>query len=55
VMRRLLLEAVSAVERGENPRGADAATYRSIRPHDGLVPAGGDWRTAFATDLKAKW
>ncbi len=37
VMRRLLLEAVSAVERGEPPRGSDAATYRSIRPHDGLV------------------
>jgi phenylpropionate dioxygenase-like ring-hydroxylating dioxygenase large terminal subunit len=55
VMRRLLLEAVSAVERGENPRGCDAATYRSIRAHDGLVPAGSDWREAFVDDLKAKW
>jgi phenylpropionate dioxygenase-like ring-hydroxylating dioxygenase large terminal subunit len=55
VMRRLLLEAVSAVERGETPRGQDAATYRTIRPHDGLVPAGSDWREAFAEDLKAKW
>jgi hypothetical protein len=55
VMRRLLLEAVSAVERGERPRGSDAATYRSIRSHDGLVPAGSDWREAFAEDLKAKW
>jgi phenylpropionate dioxygenase-like ring-hydroxylating dioxygenase large terminal subunit len=55
VMRRLLLEAVSAVERGENPRGQDAATYRGIRPHDGIVPAGSDWREAFVEDLKAKW
>ena len=55
VMRRLLLEAVSAVARGESPRGHDAATYRGIRPHDGLIPVGSDWREAFATDLKAKW
>ena len=55
VMRRLLLEAVAAVERGERPRGIDAASYRDIRPHDGLVPAGADWRDAFAEDLNAKW
>jgi phenylpropionate dioxygenase-like ring-hydroxylating dioxygenase large terminal subunit len=55
VMRRLLLEAVSAVERGERPRGSDAASYRAIRPHDGLVPAGSDWREVFAKDLHAKW
>jgi hypothetical protein len=46
---------VSAVERGASPRGCDASTYRSIRPYDGLVPAGSDWRTAFAEELKAKW
>jgi phthalate 4,5-dioxygenase oxygenase subunit len=55
VLRRLLLEAVSAVERGESPRGQDPATYRTIRPHDGLVPAGSDWREVFVEDLKAKW
>jgi len=55
VMRRLPLEAVRAVERGESPRGSDAASYRGIRPHDGLVPAGTDWRQAFADELKAKW
>jgi phthalate 4,5-dioxygenase len=55
VMRRLLLDAVGAVARGERPRGSDAATYRNIRPHDGLVPAGSDWREAFVQDLQAKW
>jgi phthalate 4,5-dioxygenase len=55
VMRRLLLEAVDAVEHGESPRGSDAATYATIRPHDGLVPAGSDWRQVFAADLRAKW
>ncbi|HLI22857.1 MAG TPA: Rieske 2Fe-2S domain-containing protein [Stellaceae bacterium] len=55
VMRRLLLEAVAAVERGESPRGSDAASYKTIRPHDGLVPAGSNWREVFAADLTAKW
>ena len=55
VMRRLLLEAVDAVERGESPRGSDAASFSQIRPHDGLVPAGSDWREVFAKDLQAKW
>jgi phthalate 4,5-dioxygenase len=55
VMRRLLLEAVAAVERGERPRGSDAASYSKIRPHDGLVAAGSDWREGFAADLQAKW
>jgi phthalate 4,5-dioxygenase len=55
VMRRLLLEAVEAVERGESPRGLDPGSYRAVRPHDGLVPAGADWRQAFAADLAARW
>jgi phthalate 4,5-dioxygenase len=55
VMRRMLLDATRAVERGENPRGTDPATYRTVRPHDGLVPAGSDWRAAFAEAAKAQW
>ena len=55
VMRRLLLEAVDAVARGEAPRGSDTASFSQIRPHDGLVPAGSDWREVFAADLRAKW
>ena len=54
-MRRLLLEATRAVERGESPPGSDPASSRAARPHDGLVPPDQDWREAFARDLEAKW
>ncbi len=55
VLRRMLLEATRAVERGETPRGTDPETYRAVRPHDGLVPAGGNWRAAFAGAAMAQW
>ena len=55
VMRRMLLEATRMVESGKPPRGTDAEAYRSVRPHDGLVPAGADWRNAFAAALAPKW
>ena len=54
-MRRLLTEAMRAVQRGERPKGVDPATYRGIRPHDSMVPAGADWRRAFGAELQAKW
>ena len=55
VMRRLLLEATRTVERGEDAPGADPATYRALRPHDGLVPVGADWRDAFAPVMSPRW
>jgi phenylpropionate dioxygenase-like ring-hydroxylating dioxygenase large terminal subunit len=54
-MRRMLLEAVDAVARGEPARGADPASHRNIRPFDKLVPPGADWRESFAADLACKW
>ena len=54
-MRRILIEAVSAVERGEHPKGREPATYRAIRPHDAVVPPGADWRQTFVGELVAKW
>jgi hypothetical protein len=54
-MRRMLLEATHAVERGEDPAGIDPAITRSLRAHDGIIPIGADWRTALAADLTAKW
>ena len=54
-LRRMLLEATTAVEEGRTPPGADPATHRDIRPYDGLVPPGGDWRQTFAADLVCKW
>jgi len=46
---------VAAVERGETPPGADPKTHRAIRPYDGLVPAGADWRQSFGDNLHCKW
>jgi len=55
VMRRTLLEAMRAVESGKSPPGIDPQITRSVRPHDGLVPAGVDWRETFAEALKPRW
>jgi phthalate 4,5-dioxygenase len=54
-LRRMLLEATAAVERGETPPGADPESHRGIRAYDGVVPPGGHWREAFAADLVCKW
>jgi phenylpropionate dioxygenase-like ring-hydroxylating dioxygenase large terminal subunit len=54
-MRALLLEATRDVEAGRAPRASDPATYRRVRPHDGVVPAGEDWRTVIGPQTVAKW
>jgi len=54
-MRQLLLEATHDVERGRAPKAADPASYRGVRPHDGLVPAGADWRDVLGGEIVAKW
>lgn len=54
-MRRILLEATRAVERGEAPKGVNTESYRLLRPHDGLVPADTDWRDSFAKAKVTHW
>jgi hypothetical protein len=54
-MRRMLLDAMTAVERGESPPATDPETYRRVRPHDRVVSDGQDWRPIFAPELVAKW
>ena len=54
-MRRMMLEATYAVERGEEPPGLDPDSYRTVRPHDSVIPANVDWREAFSEQLVAKW
>jgi phenylpropionate dioxygenase-like ring-hydroxylating dioxygenase large terminal subunit len=54
-MRKLMLEAVRDVEEGRALRGSDPKAYHSVRPFDGMVPEGQDWRTALAHELNAKW
>lgn len=54
-LRRMLLDATAAVERREVPPGVDPTTHRDIRPYDGIVPPGANWRDTFADGLKCKW
>jgi phthalate 4,5-dioxygenase len=55
VMRRLLLEAMQAVARGERPKGADPASHSNIRPHDRIIESHEAWQTALKEELFAKW
>ena len=51
--RRHAPAAARGDARGRARRGAaglDPASHRAVRPHDGIVPAGADWRAAFAQD-----
>jgi phthalate 4,5-dioxygenase oxygenase subunit len=54
-MRRMLLEATRAVERGEDPPGVKPESARHVRGHDSVIPLGVDWREALASELSAKW
>lgn len=54
-MRRLMLEATYAIEKGERVPGRDPAAYRGVRPHDDYVKPADDWRDALAAELRAKW
>jgi len=55
-LRRLLLEAVAANEKGEKTlRALDPTTYRTVRAYDRVVPAGQEWQQAMEKDLVAVW
>jgi phthalate 4,5-dioxygenase oxygenase subunit len=55
MIRKLLLEAVAAVERGERPRGAAAKTYRNVRAFDDVIPADQHPRDGLAEKVVAYW
>ena len=44
ILRQVLAEAVTAVERGEDPPALEPSTYRAMRAFDVLVPAGKTWQ-----------
>src|SRR5262245_57891543 len=48
--RRLLLQAVRAVQNGGTPRGVKP-TYYSIRATEGVVPRDADWRETLTPDM----
>lgn len=54
-LRRLLSEAIDAVERGQKPRGVEPATHARIRPYDDLIEGHENWKSKWAANLTAKW
>jgi len=54
-MRRQLLEATHAAERGETLPGAKPESHRHIRPVDRILEGGVSWQDAFAKDASARW
>ncbi len=54
-MRRMLLEATHAVERGEDPPGIDSTSTRAVRGFDSVVPAGADWQSELKDKMSAHW
>jgi nitrite reductase/ring-hydroxylating ferredoxin subunit len=49
-MRRLLLDAVKAVESGDNPPGTDESYY-NVRAIERVLPGGVDWREALQSEI----
>jgi len=54
-MRRLLLQAICAIERGAAPPGIDPQSHCNIRPYDAVITGETPWQEAFASELVAKW
>jgi phthalate 4,5-dioxygenase oxygenase subunit len=53
--RRMLLEATDAVERGDDPVGAEPESHRLARGADMLVPRGSVWRDVSKEAVQAYW
>ena len=54
-MRRIILEAISQNEKGEDLRGLNPDTYRKIRAYDRVIPADAVWKEVMKEDLVAIW
>lgn len=54
-MRRLMLENINAVEKGDAPLGVDPVESQDVRACDGVLKNDVSWKEAFASELKAKW
>ena len=55
LMRKVFLESLDRLDRGEAPRGLDPALYRSLRPVDREVMADKPWREQLEQDLVAQF
>jgi phthalate 4,5-dioxygenase len=55
LLRKVLLDSIDRIERGEAPRGVDPESYRSVRAIDRRIPADLPWREKLAGDLVARF
>ncbi len=54
-LRQILLESLDALDRGEDLRAIDPATYRNVRSIDRMVDNTLDWRLATKEDFVARY
>jgi phthalate 4,5-dioxygenase len=54
-LRRLLLEAASQVERGEEAPGVEPASHRDARAVDALIPHDARWQDVLERELATAW
>jgi hypothetical protein len=52
--RQILLDAVDAVARGEDPPGVDPRAYRNVRASDLILPRGSRWQDVAERELAAR-
>ena len=55
VLRKVMLDAIHAVERGLSPPGVDPQSHRCLRPYDAVIPGDTPWQEMFEKELVAKW
>jgi phenylpropionate dioxygenase-like ring-hydroxylating dioxygenase large terminal subunit len=53
--RRLLLDALKAIDEGSPPTGTDPETYRTARPAESIIKSSERWQEAMADLLEARW
>jgi hypothetical protein len=54
-MRKLLIDAASAINSGQDPLGWDGGSSATIRPAEGVLPAGVKWDKEMEQELVAAW
>ncbi|MGH7830826.1 MAG: aromatic ring-hydroxylating dioxygenase subunit alpha, partial [Candidatus Binatia bacterium] len=55
VFRRILLDLVSGLQRGNDPLGTDPTVYRGVRPADLVMPKDVAWQEGAKDKLTARW
>jgi phthalate 4,5-dioxygenase len=55
VLRKVLLESLDRMDRGEAPRGIDPQSYRNVRAIDRRIPSDRPWRELLTEDLVARF